>query len=380
MKLRRAWACALAFGVAAGTAAACGTGERGTTEKMLEPDGSAFVLESVAGLEQVALLTGADGMNRTDGYAVYGTDLGSMFNVGDTTYFVFGDTFGERPPDMTGGGGSFWRSNAMAYSTDADPSDGIAFDGMIVDDIGLAKELLPSVKRDFEEITKIPTHGLYANDTMYLYYMSVNHWGEPGHWDANYAGVAKSADEGQTWTVLDDVKWPGDSGFIQVSPYRIQEGDGEADIYFWGVPSGRFGGVKLMKAKESRIESLDGYAYFAGTDDDGKPIWSSEPKEAATVVDDTVGELSVVWNPYLERWLMTYLREGQGVVIREGAAPWGPWGEPIVLVDKDEYPGLYGPYMNPRYTENDGKTIYFALSLWDPYNVFWFKADLEKKS
>ena len=358
---------------------ACGNGERGIADKMLNPDSSEFVLEGVAAVQEIAQLTGADSLNDTDVYGVYGTDLGSMFDVEEKTYFVFGDTFGERPAGMTGCGGSFWRSNTMAYTTDEDPSDGITFDGMIVDDLNLAIELLPSAKRDYEEMTKIPTHGLYANDAMYLYYMSVNHWGPPGQWDANYASIAKSTDQGQTWSLLDDAKWPGDSNFIQVSPYRIQDGDNEAEIYFWGVPSGRFGGVKLMKAKESLIEDVSKYEYYAGTDEEGDPIWTSERDRAVTIVDGPAGELSVVWNPYLERWLMTYLKEGQGVVIREGLTPWGPWGEAIDLIMASEYPGLYGPYMNPRYIGKGGETVYFALSLWDPYNVFWFQADLVRK-
>ena len=40
------------------------------------------------------------------------------------------------------------------------------------------------------------------------------------------------------------------------------------------------------------------------------------------------GELSVVWSPYLSRWIMTYLHGGGNIVIREGINPWGPWGEP----------------------------------------------------
>jgi hypothetical protein len=42
-------------------------------------------------------------------------------------------------------------------------------------------------------------------------------------------------------------------------------------------------------------------------------------------------------------------------------------------------PGLYAPYMLPEYTSNDGRTIYFTLSKWGPYNVFWYRADLVKK-
>lgn len=344
---------------------------------MLNAEDKSFVLKGITDLEQVTQLTGKDSANKTDQYGVHGTDLGSIMHGDEATYFVFGDTFGEREEGMTGGGGSFWRSNTMAVTTDKDPSDGITFDGMITDEIGLAKELLPSPKVDFDEMTKIPTHGVSANGNLYLYYMSVNHWGEPGRWDANYSSVARSSDRGNTWEMLDHLKWPGDSHFIQVSPYKVPSGDGN-DIYFWAVPSGRYGGVKLMKVKEADIEKLEAYEYYTGSDDSGKPLWSNRLEDAALVVDDTVGELSVIWNPYLERWIMAYLKEGGGVVMREGLTPWGPWGEPVQLVSAADYPGLYAPFMSPQYMENDGRTIYFALSLWDPYNVFWFKANLSK--
>lgn len=227
-------------------------------------------------------------------------------------------------------------------------------------------------------MTKIPTHGLYANDVMYLYYMSVNHWGDPGQWDANYSSIAKSTNDGKDWTLLDEVKWPGDSSFIQVSPFKMPNGKDHSDIYFWCIPSGRFGGVKLMKVNEAAIEDINSYDYFAGIDKTGEPVWSKAIAEAQLVVDDRAGELSVIWNPYLDSWIMTYLEEGEGVVLREGVTPWGPWSETTLLVSSTEYPGLYGPYMNPQYMEDGGSTIYFTLSLWEPYNVFWYKATLHK--
>ncbi|WP_368859154.1 DUF4185 domain-containing protein [Cohnella sp. GbtcB17] len=358
--------------------AVCGCAGGAKNNPMLGASGEPFVLKGISGLAQVGQITGAESPNKTDRYAVYGTDLGSMMNAGDRTYFVFGDTFGERPADQIGGGGSYWRSNTIGYTTDKTPEDGIALDGMIVDEFGTAKELLPSKKIDYDEMTKIPTHGVEANGALYLYYMSVSHWGDPGKWEAGYAGIAKSTDDAQNWTLLNAPKWPGDSAFVQVSPYKVKNDDGTTDIYLWCIPAGRFGGVKLMKVAETDIERQEAYRYYTGKDDKGTPVWSADMNEAATVVDDTVGELSVVWNPYVKRWLMTYLKEGRGVVVREGLSPWGPWGEPIDLVTKEQQPGLYGPFMNDRYTAQDGKTIYFALSLWDPYNVFWFKASLEK--
>ncbi len=356
---------------------ACARGASSPRPYQVERD-APFVLKGVTDVTEVAKLTGADSINKTDRYGVAGTDLGSMFNIGDKTYFVFGDTFGRRPAGMTGGGGEQWRSNVMAVSTDSNPSDGITFDRFITDPFGRARELILSRKQDGDEITIIPTHGVAVGSTMYLYFMSVNRWGAPGVWEANYSGVSRSTDGGETWEVLEGLRWDGKSNFVQVSPFRIENSDGSADLYFWGIPAGRFGGVKLMKVPETEIEQLSSYRYFAGVDSAGAPIWSADESEAVLVIDDTVGELSVVWNDYLDRWLMTYLGAGANVVMREGKQPWGPWGEPITVMSQAAYPGLYGPYMNPRYVENGGQTIYFSISRWGPYAVYWMKATLVK--
>ncbi len=86
-----------------------------------------------------------------------------------------------------------------------------------------------------------------------------------------------------------------------------------------------------------------------------------------------------MWSEYLERWIMTYSDAGNAY-IREGVTPWGPWGDPIEMVSATDYPGLYSPYLNPRYVSDGGRRIYFTLSLWGPYNVFWFSVDLVRAS
>ena len=151
-----------------------------------------FVLGGISGLTEIAQLTGPDAMNDTAAVSVAGTDLGSMTNVGDKTFFFFGDTFGERDPESIGGQGGFWRSNVAAWTTDDDPADGIGFEGWVEDDIGLAA---PLIEGDHDangaggEVTKIPTYGFAIGDTIYVSYMSVRFWGEPGAWDANYAAL-----------------------------------------------------------------------------------------------------------------------------------------------------------------------------------------------
>lgn len=339
-----------------------------------------FVLEGVSGLTEIAQLTGPDAMNDTAAVSVAGTDLGSMTNVGDRTYFFFGDTFGERDPESIGGQGGFWRSNVAAWTTDDDPSDGIEFEGWVEDDIGLAGAL---IEGDHDangaegEVTKIPTYGFAIGETIYVSYMSVRFWGEPGAWDANRAALIVSRDDGETWSPVEGVEWPGDSNFVQVATAEVTEG-GEDWIYFWSIPSGRFGGVQLMRvpATEEAVEDQSEYSYFVGVEGE-TPQWSSDMADAEMIVEGTIGELSVMWSTYLERWVMTYSDAGSAY-IREGITPWGPWGEPIELVSGSEYEGLYSPYLNPRYVTEGGRRIHFALSLWGPYNVFWFSADLDR--
>lgn len=362
-----------ALAAAVASLAACST--RADPSPTVEGADPSFVLGGVNHIKQVAQLTGPTSINHTDAVEVAGQDLGSMFDADGRTWFLFGDTFGKRTPDQTGGGGTEWRSNTLAYTSDANPADGIHFDGYITDNTGWAQELIPAKQVDGDEMTIIPTNGFAANGAMYLDVMSVKHWGEPGEWETNYSGLVKSTDGGHTWTPLASPRWSGTSNFIQVSVTNI-----DGDLYFWGVTHGRFGGVQLMKVPEKDVEKQTAYQYFTGVTG-SQPQWSRDITAAKTIVDGTVGELSVAWNDYLQRWLMTSTDGGrEGTTIREGITPWGPWSAPKSLLTQADLPGLYAPYLHPRYVENGGRTIYFTISQWGPYNVFWYKADLVKTS
>ncbi len=345
-----------------------------------DPD-KPFVLTGVSEVTEIAKLTGPEAINDTEGVAVAGTDLGWMLNLGEKTFFVFGDTFGQRDPDSIGGQGGFWRSNVAAWTTDDDPSDGITFEGWVTDELGLAEALIEGehdANTGFGEVTKIPTGGFAIGETMYVSYMSVSHWGEPGAWDANHSALIVSRDGGESWHPVEGVEWPGESNFIQFSAVNVVEA-GTEYVYVWAIPAGRFGGVQLMRveAREEAVEDQGAYEYFVGTED-GAPAWSANLDDAATVVEGTIGEHSVMWSEYLDRWIMTYSDAGNAY-IREGITPWGPWGDPIELISVADYPGLYSPYLNPRYVSDGGRTIHFTLSLWGPYNVFWFSAQLDRE-
>ncbi|MEA5118129.1 MAG: DUF4185 domain-containing protein [Propionicimonas sp.] len=338
-----------------------------------------FRLAGVAGVTRIAQLTGPGADNDTASVLLAGADLGHMTTLGERTFFVFGDNFGERDPEAYGGTGEIWKSNAMAWSTSDDPSDGIVFDGWILDELGQVKELLPGDHKPNEvegETTKIPTQLFTVGQVMYLGYMSVLHWGAPGVWTADHAGLARSTDLGQTWEILPGVRWSGESNFVQLAQVPLTA-DGRDWIYLWGIPSGRFGSVKLMRvpASDDAVADPASYEYFAGTHSEA-PRWSPREAEAVTVLDGPVGELSVMWSTHLERWLLTTMAGNADAVVFEGLSPWGPWSPPHTITTQTETPGLYAPYMTPRYVSDNGRRIYFTLSVWGPYQVFWYSMDL----
>ena len=310
-------------------------------------------------LAEIGVLTGSDpaAFNQTGKeYGVDGTDLGSSFLYKDKLYIVFGDTFGI--------GKSDWRSNVLAISSDDDPSDGIIFDRMIVDRPGHAKELLPAKHVEGEEVTVIPTYGVSVGDRLFLHYMSVSHWGEPGHWDLSHAGWAYSDDAGETWMKDPDAVFPADTNWGQVA---IEEHEGF--VYLFGIPGGRYGDLKLARVAPVDLLKLDAYEYWDGS------AWVADAAAATVIVKGPIGELSVRWNSHYQRWLMMYLIDNEGlIVLRTAPDLTGPWDEARVAVRSGDYPALYAPFMYPKW--NDGPEVYFNMSLFGPYNVFLMKTSI----
>lgn len=326
-------------------------------------------LQGVADLRKIVPLAGLNSLNQTDTrWNVAGTDLGHMFHMGDTLYMVFGDTFGQGfVPPPGAGPAPDWRSNVMAVITDREPVDGLTFDRMIVSSPGNAKELI-SPRRDEGEYTIIPTNGIAVTPRMFLHYMSVREWGTAGKWTLTHSGLASSDDGGQNWSRL-PWSWPGDSNFGQVAFVR----DGSL-VYLFGIPGGRFGPVKLARVSELLMTNKDAYRYYAGS----SLGWVEDPAQAVEVVPAPVGELSVMWNNYLQRWIMTYIHNAN-IVIREAPALTGPWSAPMVLVPASQYPGLYAPYMHPWLVERDGEILYFTMSEWRYYHVALMRVRLIRK-
>lgn len=347
---------------------------------------SAAYAEEAAGspVTVVAKLTGPDSINDTSAkWEVTAGDLGIIWDNGNgQTLMAFGDSYG---PGWTGPGAGVgdpatldWRCNLLARSSDHDLSDGMSFDDMVVDRPGHAKELLPCEKQAGVEATVIPTAGIAVGKRSYLHYMSVNYWGAAGRWFTNYGGIAYSDDNGQTWIDSPDTRWVNTSGSwnnpFQVASYVRSDGY----VYMFGTQNGRGGPAYVARVPEKQLLKKAKYEYWTGT------AWRTGSEwQAAPIVTNNVGELSVQYNEHLRRWIMLYVDDARGVggqpaiVLRQAPAPTGPWSGEKVIVSGQDYPGLYGSYIHPW---SSGSDLYFAMSQWGPYNVYLMKTTLEPSS
>jgi hypothetical protein len=311
---------------------------------------SSPTLPSIYPVELVAKEIGPDGVNYTQNVGIYHADLGSMFNVGENTYALFGDSWGEGAPL------SSWRANLMAYGPTYNFATGKVLNHWITDNQGQAKQLFA----DPNLVGTIPTGGIFLNQNMYSYFMHVTEWDtqHPGMWSCDYSSLAKSLDMGSNWTMMDNsTKWlPGN--FNQVALY--EQGD---YLYMFGIPCGRDGGMKLMRAPKTAIEDLTQYQYYVGVNLYDQPQFSSLESDAITIVPAPAGEMSVMWNPYLNAYMMMYLnRPEDQIVMRVSGKLWGPWSETLPVVAGTDYPCLYAPYLNEKYTQENGRIVYFRMS------------------
>jgi hypothetical protein len=315
----------------------------------------------------VAKVTGPGSVSNTPAaWGVYGTDLGIAWDNGaGQTLFAFGDTFGSTW-HTPGGNGNDWRSQVLLRSTDTVLSDGVSFVSAATDTPGHAKELIPSQKIDDVEMTVIPTAGVSVGSRQYLAYMSVRHWGVPGSWDTNYAAIAYSDDNGQTWVTAGGPRWDNPAGTDPFQMASFARAGGY--VYVFATPNGRLGDVHVARVPEGSILDKTAYRYW-----DGSAWVAGSDTLATSVVAGPVAELSVRYDSTRALWLMTAMR-GTDIVLWTSSSPTGPWSAPQVIVSDADFPGLYGGFQHPW---SSGDDLYLMVSQWDPYNVYLLRVSLD---
>ncbi|MBQ5648986.1 MAG: DUF4185 domain-containing protein [Clostridia bacterium] len=332
-------------------------------------------LSSVTNVHAVAMLTGEYSLNRTRSlYNICGTDLGFPVLHNGKLWFFFGDTFSGG--EMKGG----WRTNTAAYTTDLDYTDGIVFDGMYSTTAdGFASELIKGLKKPYTEYSKIPTGAISLDGTLYFYFMSVNNWDSDAGWDCNYGGLAKSTDDGKTWSIVEDVQWPGDSKYCQNSP-TLCEADGK--IYITGITGGRQGFARMMRVDKDKIEDLSAYEYLTGYTAANEPIWTKGDdgiRNEFALIDHKVSENTIVYNEYLGEWMITFKKDST-LHLYTAKSPAGPYACSAEITFSSIGAGLYGGFTCSALMQEGGKKMALIMSTWEPcYNTFILEMTLSKK-
>src|SRR5215213_3739035 len=120
---------------------------------------------------------------------------------------------------------------------------------------------------------------------------------------------------------------------IQGLPDPIGKG-----LLIWGSGLYRKSDAYLAYMPLDEITNRSSLRFFAGFDPGSSmPIWESNESMAKPLFSaGCIGELSIRWNYYLEKWIMLYncnLCNTRGVIIRLADKPWGPWSTPKIVFD-----------------------------------------------
>jgi len=339
-------------------------------------------------------------------YKLAGTDLGVSFRHKDKTYLLFGDTAGLRGGD------------AVAYTNDTTPEDGLELT-FIHDNIAYEPVKIPGISQGGFEV---PMEGVSVGGRMYIYHTTdsigvADMFKEGAEPRMGRSIVAVSDDDGHTFTYLYDFST---NHFINVSIVEVDRADLSAAfapgsgkvLVIFGTGPYRRSNIYLAVQPSDQIESPSSVRYFAGLDSSGQPVLSSNEDDAQALFNQpVVGELSVSYNRFINKWIMLYnsfMPTSRGINMRTADKPWGPWSEPQIIFHpwddngychfmhagfphekcdevsdpnrEKEWGGEYGPYQfEDLAVGSDTSTIiYFTMSTWNPYTVVLMKATLQK--
>lgn len=309
---------------------------------------------------------------------VWEGDLGVMFTHKKKLYLLIGDTIGH----------GIFAPNAIAYTEDHNPEDGLDFTWMTKND-GSPKEFFPIIHPD----STVPAGAISVNGIIYVFMMDVTHWGDKTNPVTHARSILiKSEDDGRTFSSV----WEGrvDSKFVNISPIvSTHPFDPDKKALFL-VASGQYRNspIYLAFTEIYKIEERNSYLYFSGFEE-GMPQWSNNIVDAVPIIRGVkVGELSVQWNSYLNQWLLAYFdyHHSNNMYFRKASHLWGPWSKPKLVFNGSkkydwykteqtrkgpvDWGGPYGGYLLPE----SGRIVYFTLSLWIPYSIFLMEADLQE--
>lgn len=276
--------------------------------------------------------------------AVKARDGGYSVGFRGRTAWLYGDTI----LSLAGVDGSSWRDNSWSWTPDLDASDDLAGFDEPVDGLGAPEEFFPETEAEAaynsahagDPCAEAPCGAREVlwpmdavldreRDRVLAFYVKIH--GEPGAWnfwslgsgvaiwdDPDEAPDRPEARPGTTDpTLLFDAPHPfGTAALVHegvLFAYAcVASGDG------WTTP------CRLGRVDPAEVMDPEAWRYWGGSG------WTADLAAAAAVLDGNA-QLTVHWNPFLDRFLAVHVDwVTDDVVLRTAEAPEGPWSDPVL--------------------------------------------------
>jgi len=312
---------------------------------------------------------------RANNVGIKGTDLGVGVEKDDEIWLVFGDVVGT----------TIFKGEASAVALL--PKEKYFDFSMLtwkIDENGDYYKPLHS-KRVYGDVSTVPAGALEIDDTMYIYAMRVEWWNDAPKQTHAMGVLFKENETGDFYEVFN---WSKDER-VNNAPILIDD-----TIYIVYTNLYRNSAVYLSYVEKEKIEDKNSYRYFFGRTEDGEPMWSDKIEDAIPLEGTEnvrAGEISFVYNPILDMYLImfdSFSTINGGFWLYYSKEPCGPYSRVKVGVLKDDswlqenWSGCYGGYIMPHMFGDDGRDMYFTISVWKPYITVVLKTrfDIEEVS
>lgn len=292
---------------------------------------------------------------------VVGQDGGNSIPLRDgSALWTFGDTWLGRDMNKPDGGAS---SSALRVSV----TNGVPTAKYLVRADGRAEFLLPLEAPESWDHHRIwPAAGVQVGGISYLYFNRIRLGGGTGSFDFKGAGIGLAEATGNSWA-FQRVVQPDSQPPLPVLPHSIVAWD-DGYLYLYSITEAKKGesAVALSRVAVARIREAAAYEFWTGKGSE----FSSSPEDAAPLVRDVWGQVSVAWNPFLKRLVMLHVgglfREPRSVFLRTAESPAGPWSKPTRVLSlggslgKDFAGLLYCAFLHPELFREDGRILAFT--------------------
>ena len=238
--------------------------------------------------------------------------------------------------------------------------------------------------------TRKPTGMLCSGGAIYMAFQNLN---ESTFDDAPAASIAKSVDDGVTWTwdatapmfgTPNNAASPKAYKFTTI--FFLDYGKDSANamdgyVYAYGLDNNWRSqeSMSLGRVPADKVQKRAAWEFYSGTDENGSPTWTSDITEKVPVLTDTRLLYPVMFGPdcppyqqVIAQGGVTYDAPLQKYIFSswscsthefyEASQPWGPWKHfqstdfgPLRL---KENRGQYGISIPSKFISEDGKTLW----------------------